>query len=308
MAPRCGTDERALPAAKRAGEAQAAGGAARVRGPRARAGLLVAADRPAPGRSRGDRAQPRHRRPARRGSAFQRRTGNARAARGARRARGAARGAARRRAQHDPRRQAGARRPDPRRGDRRAGSPPGGRLRRPRGDRGGAARGRVLRAPAWPAGAAAVRGSQAHERDEPGDPLQRRRRAHPPRRRAGAGDVRRARPARVARRRRARARAAVGGLHAARHRHVRRLRRPPQALALPDSQRRSAGLHAGRGRDDRAGRPLSPQGDARPGAAGGAVRGRGHGAPEPLCRAAAPGRGPRALARSARARRRASRC
>ena len=122
---------------------------------------------------------------------------------------------------------------------------------------------------------AAVRGSAAHERDEPGGSLQRRRRAHPPRRRAGARDVRRARAPRAARRRRARARAAVGGLHAARHRHVGRLRRPPQALALPDPQRRPAGLHAGRGRDDRPGRPLPPQGHARPGAAGGAVRGRG---------------------------------
>ena len=95
----------------------------------------------------------------------------------------------------------------------------------------------------------------------------------------------------------------VGGLHAARHRHVRRLRRPPQALALSDPQRRPAGLLADRGRDDRPGRPLSPQGDAGPGAAGSPVRRRGHGAPEPLRRAAAPGRGSRALARSARARR-----
>ncbi len=90
-------------------------------------------------------------------------------------------------------------------------------------------------------------------------------RAHPPRRRARARHVRRARRARAARRRRARARAAVGGLHAARHRHVDRLRRPPQALALPDPQRRPAGLHAGRGGDHRAGGPLPPQGHAGPG-------------------------------------------
>ena len=79
-------------------------------------------------------------------------------------------------------------------------------------------------------------------------------------------------PPRAARRRPARARAAVGGVHAARHRHVGRLRRPPQALALSDPQRRPAGLLAGGGRDHRAGRALSPQGHARPGAAGGAVR------------------------------------
>ena len=44
---------------------------------------------------------------------------------------------------------------------------------------------------------------------------------------------------RPARRRPARARPAVGGGDAARHRHGRRLRRPPQALALPDPQRRA---------------------------------------------------------------------
>ena len=40
------------------------------------------------------------------------------------------------------------------------------------------------------------------------------------------------------------ARPALGGLSAARHRHGRRLRRPPQALALPGPERRAAGLHA----------------------------------------------------------------
>ncbi len=52
-------------------------------------------------------------------------------------------------------------------------------------------------------------------------------------------------------RRPGRARAAVGGGDAARHRHVDRLRRPPQALALPDPQRRPAGLLPARDRADR---------------------------------------------------------
>ena len=56
------------------------------------------------------------------------------------------------------------------------------------------------------------------------------------------GHVRRARAARGARGRRARARTAVGGQHAARHRHGPRLRRPSQALALSDPQRRTAGV------------------------------------------------------------------
>ena len=77
--------------------------------------------------------------------------------------------------------------------------------------------------------------------------------------------VRRARRRRPARRRPGRARAAVGGRAAARRRRRRRLRRPPQALALPDPQRRPAGLQPARGRADRAGRALPPQGHARPG-------------------------------------------
>ena len=81
---------------------------------------------------------------------------------------------------------------------------------------------------------------RARERAEHGGAVPRRRRPHRARRGARAGHVRRARAARAARGRRARARAAVGGLHAARHRHVDRLRRPPQALALPDPQRRPA--------------------------------------------------------------------
>ena len=66
-------------------------------------------------------------------------------------------------------------------------------------------------------------------------------------------------------RRPGRARAAVGRGDAARHRHVDRLRRPPQALALPDPQRRPAGLLAARDRADRPDGALPPQGqpDAR---------------------------------------------
>ena len=43
-----------------------------------------------------------------------------------------------------------------------------------------------------------------------------------------------------------------------------RLRRPPQALALPDPQRRPARLQPARGRPDRPGRALPPQGHAGP--------------------------------------------
>ena len=42
-----------------------------------------------------------------------------------------------------------------------------------------------------------------------------------------------------------------------------RLRRPPQALALPDPQRRPAGLQPARDGPDRPGRALSPQGQPR---------------------------------------------
>ena len=61
-------------------------------------------------------------------------------------------------------------------------------------------------------------------------------------------------------RRRGGARAAVGGGDAARHRHGGRLRRPPQALALSDPERRAAGLLAARDRADRPDGALSPQG------------------------------------------------
>ena len=84
-----------------------------------------------------------------------------------------------------------------------------------------------------------------------------------------------------ARRRPGRARAAVGRGAAARHRHDRRLRRPPQALALPRPQRRPARLRAARARAHRPGGALPPQGHAVAGAvrpAGGQGR---RGAPEP---------------------------
>ena len=64
----------------------------------------------------------------------------------------------------------------------------------------------------------------------------------------------------------ARARAPVGGGDAARHRHGGRLRRPPQALALPDPQRRAARLHDARDRADRPDGALSPQGQPVAGA------------------------------------------
>ena len=115
----------------------------------------------------------------------------------------AARGAAGRRAQLGARHQAGARRPDPRRRDRRAGRAASRRLRRPRGHRGGAARGRLLRAPARgrPAIAAAVRGPAPHERAEPGRPVPRPTLAHTDHVATLAlGDVRRARAPRPARR------------------------------------------------------------------------------------------------------------
>ena len=48
----------------------------------------------------------------------------------------------------------------------------------------------------------------------------------------------------------------------ARHRRAHQLRAAPQALVLPDQERRPARLRARRDRDDRAGRALSPAGDA----------------------------------------------
>ena len=86
----------------------------------------------APGGDRRDRAQPRRGGPARRRAAVQRRAGDGARARGARRARAAPRGAAGRRARERARHQAGARRPDPGRRGGRAGRAAGRRLRRPR--------------------------------------------------------------------------------------------------------------------------------------------------------------------------------
>ena len=100
------------------------------------------------------------------------------------------------------------------------------------------------------------------ERREPRRALPRRPQAHRARRDPRAHPLRRARRARAAPRRPLGARAALLGLRAARHRHVRRLRRPPQALEVSHSQRRSAGLRSTRGRARRAGRALSPQGHA----------------------------------------------
>ena len=61
-----------------------------------------------------------------------------------------------------------------------------------------------------------------------------------------------------------RSRARVAGVRraAARHRRPHQLRAPSQALVLPDQERRSARVRAGRDRGDRAGRPLSPPGHA----------------------------------------------
>ncbi len=98
---------------------------------------------------------------------------------------------------------------------------------------------------------------------QPRRPVPPRGRAHRARREARAGDLGRARGRRRAPRPRRRARAAVGRGDPARHRHGRRLRRPPQALALPDPQRRPARLLAARDRADRPDGPLPPQGPAR---------------------------------------------
>ena len=68
--------------------------------------------------------------------------------------------------------------------------------------------------------------------------------------------------------------AAVGCRNASRHRRVGRLRRPPQALALPDPRRRAAGVQPARARADRADGALPPQGDARARRARAAVRAR----------------------------------
>ena len=146
------------------------------------------------------------------------------------------------RARQVPRHQALARRHHPRRRDRRADGDGGRRLRGPRGHRGGPARGRVLRAPPRRR-SAAVRRRAPRERRQPRRPVRDGPRAQParrPRRAPRARALRRAGRRGRARRRPGRARAAVGRGAAARHRHDRRLRRPPQALALPRPQRRPA--------------------------------------------------------------------
>ena len=139
-----------------------------------------------------------------------------------------------------------------------------GGFERPRGHRGGPARGRVLRAPPRRR-AAAVRRRAPRERRQPRRPVRHGPRAQParrPRRPPRARALRRAGRRGRARRRPGRARAAVGRGAAARHRHDRRLRRPPQALALPGPQRRPARLRAARARAHRPGGALPPQGHA----------------------------------------------
>ena len=194
-AARRGAGERALPA-RREGEPEADEGAARPRGGRVRAARLVAGrrphrrhrrDDPKPG-GRGDEAAlaPGHRRAGLRA--------HARGARGADRgARRAPRLEARAGEGHqvrprgrDPRRRARARRRDG-----------AGRLRLDRGDRGGPARGDLLRAPARRA--PAVRRRARRVRPEPRAPLRARSQARPARVGALALDVRRPRRRRAPR-------------------------------------------------------------------------------------------------------------
>ena len=125
----------------------------------------------------------------------------------------------------------------------------GGRLRGARGHRGRPARGRLLRDAAR--GRATRRCSRTcgARRCSTSPPPTDADFAHVEHvARLALDAVGRARPRPACTRRPARARAAVGGGDAARHRHGGRLRRPPQALALPDPQRRPAGLLAARDR------------------------------------------------------------
>ena len=153
-----------------------------------------------------------------------------------------------------PRRRDPGRRPRARHGARR------GRVRRDRGDRGGAARGHLLRAAARRG--QAVRRRPRRVRPEPRASLRARQRARPARVGAVALDIRRACRRGPARLRRRGARAALGRLPAARHRGGRELRRPPPPLPLPHPQRRPARVRAARADPDRPGRPLPPQGRA----------------------------------------------
>ena len=133
-----------------------------------------------------------------------------------------------------------------------------------RGDRGGPARGRLLRARARRPRArrcstTCARASVLNLAAQY-DP---HARAHAPRRRARARRSSTSSPRPACTTATPPSASCCGPRHAARHRRRGRLRRPPQALALPDPQRRPAGVHAARGRADRPGRPLPPQGHAR---------------------------------------------
>ena len=121
-------------------------------------------------------------------------------------------------------------------------------------DGGRPARGRLLRAPARGHGPAAVRRRAPRASVlQPRRAVRRRPRPRRARRRARAPDVRRAGRAPACTRGDPRERELLwAAAHAARHRHGGRLRRPPQALALPDPQRRPARLLAARDRAHRA--------------------------------------------------------
>ncbi len=136
------------------------------------------------------------------------------------------------RARRGARHQGRARRPDPRGRARDRHRDGGRRLRVARGHRRRPARGRVLRVavrrPA--AGVRRARGDRAQPRRPVRDRLRPRRARRPARARA----LGRAGRGRRAPRRPEGARAALRHRAAARHRHRGRLRRPPQALPLPD--------------------------------------------------------------------------
>ena len=121
-------------------------------------------------------------------------------------------------------------------------------------------------------------------RAQPGDPVRVRHGPRRARRPAGAADVRLARRRRPVRARARRARAAVGRRDAPRRRDDDLLRRPPQALLLPDRQRRAARLRPARARADRPDCPLPPQGHAEARRDGAARRGRRRGAARALLR------------------------
>ena len=189
-----GEDDRALPAQRRPGEATSDRGAARARGAGAPQRGVAGADGQAPGGDRRDGAQPRRRGAARGRAAEQRRARHDRDARGAggdhRAAGGADALAARERAGG----QAGASGPDPGGGGGGGGRVASGWLRRLGGDRGGTARGGVLRAPPIgshpPRRAPAVRRCAPGVGGEPRGALSRGPRPHPTRGGAGARYVR----------------------------------------------------------------------------------------------------------------------